>query len=446
MKDFYINKMELHNYRRFEDKTVQLDKHMNLLIGANASGKTTILEAATIVLGAYLAAYRKYVPSRFVRNISDDDVRRKMHQTARQDVLLSPGIEQYPCHIAAELTMDEKVYPYQRILEKKDNRTKFAGSNPMQKIVVKWEEAMEAGNGEDEGLVFPLVLYLSSARLWNENRNSDFNYEIPNRTDAYHRCLDSKRGMQIPFRYIRHLKEVAVQEKNGVDFPAYKLIMGAIHKSMEEELGAEERIEYSLRYNGLALVEKDGTWIPFDGLSDGYRNVIRIVADIATRMCILNPYLQQDALVKTPGVVIIDELDLSLHPKWQRRIIHTLMTIFPQIQFICASHSPFLIQSLKRGRLISMDGEIEEEYYSRSIEDIAEDIMDVENPQYSDERQRMYESAEEYFANLEKIEDKDSLAEVKEELDRLTARFGDNPAYYAFLNQKYLEKASGIGG
>ena len=58
----------------------------------------------------------------------------------------------------------------------------------------------------------------------------------------------------------------------------------------------------------------------------------------------------------------------------------------------------------------------------------------------------MYESAEEYFASLEKIEDKDSLAEIKEELDRLTARFGDNPAYYAFLNQKYLEKASGIGG
>lgn len=446
MKGFYIKKIELHNYRKFENKTITLDKSMNLLIGANASGKTTILEAATVVLGAYLAAYKKYVPSRFVRNISDSDVRRKNQLSARADVLIGSGIEQYPCHVAAKVMMDGENYSYQRILEKKENRTKFAGSNPMQKAIVQWEEAMKAGNEMDAELVFPLVLYLSSARLWNENKTSEFNYDIPNRTDAYHRCLDSKRGMQIPFNYIRHLKEVAVQEKNGVDYPAYTLILDAISRSMKEELNQGERIEHSLRYNGLALVEKDGTWIPFEGLSDGYRNVIRIVADIATRMCILNPYLGMNTLLKTPGVVIIDELDLSLHPKWQRRIVNTLTTIFPQVQFICASHSPFVIQSLKNGCLISMDGEIEDEYYSQSIEDIAENIMDVENPQYSDERQRMYELAEEYFTALEQANDKESLETVKKELERLTARFGDNPAYYAFLNQKYIKKASEIGG
>ena len=312
----------------------------------------------------------------------------------------------------------------------------------MQKQVVQWEDAMKTGDGNDRNLIFPVVLYLSSARLWNENNNAEFNYDIPNRTDAYHRCLDPKRGMQMPFNYIRHLKEVASQETPGIDFPAYTLIMDAINKSMEEELKQGERIEYSLRYKGLALLEGDGTWIPFDGLSDGYRDIIKIVADVATRMCILNPYLKEETFAKTPGVVIIDELDLSLHPRWQRRIVNTLTTIFPKVQFICASHSPFLIQSLKDGQLISMRGEVDEEYSGQSIEDIAENIMGVENPQYSDEKQRMYELAEEYFTKLNSVKDKSGLEAVKNELELLTARFGDNPAYYAYLNQRYLEKAT----
>ncbi|MDD7027518.1 MAG: ATP-binding protein, partial [Lachnospiraceae bacterium] len=104
-------------------------------------------------------------------------------------------------------------------------------------------------------------------------------------------------------------------------------------------------------------------------------------------------------------------------------------------------HSPFIVQSLQNGQLISMEGEVEEEYSGQSIEDIAEDIMGVENPQYSDEKQKMYELAQQYYSKLEAVQDKADLEKIKSELDVLTARFGDNPAYYAYLNQKYLEKA-----
>lgn len=441
MKEFYLKEIKLHNYRRFEDQKIQLAKNMNLLIGTNASGKTTILEAVNVILGAYLAAYKQYVPSRFVYNISESDVRRKNQRTGQRDVLISQGIEQYPCEVGAALIMDEQNYSFRRILEKKGGRTKFAGNNPMQQKVKGWEECVKQGDGSDEELIFPLVLYLSSARLWNENNNSEFDYSIPNRFDAYYRCLDPKRGMQMPFSYIRYLKEVASQENAGVDYPAYTLILNAINQSMKEELKPGQRIEHSFRYKGLALVEADGTWIPFENLSDGYRDVVKIVADIATRMCILNPYLKEETFLKTPGIVIIDELDLSLHPGWQRRIVATLTELFPKVQFICACHSPFLIQSLKDGQLISMDGEITEEYSGQSIEDIAEAIMGVENPQYSEEKQKMYQLAQEYFSALEKVHDQAELKKVKEHLDLLAAKFGENPAYYAYLNQKYIEKA-----
>ena len=71
MQNFYIERIELHNYRKFENVEFKLDRNMNLLIGENASGKTTILEAVTVALGAYLAAYRTYVPSRFVRTCGE---------------------------------------------------------------------------------------------------------------------------------------------------------------------------------------------------------------------------------------------------------------------------------------------------------------------------------------------------------------------------------------
>lgn len=442
MEKFCIRQLKLRNFRRFADKSFELDENMNILIGVNSSGKTTVLEAACVSLGAYLAAYKHYVPSRFVHNIGDADVLRKNQTTALKDVLIPSGLEQYPCAIETVLMIDKKEYPFTRILEKEKGRTKFGGTNPVQKKVVAWEKSLKEGNGADQDLILPLVLYLSSARLWNENKAADFDYEIPKRTDAYHRCLDKKRGMQMPFNYIRHLVEISNQEKHGEQFPAYKLIMEAIKKSMEDELPEGDSIEYSLRYNGLALVKKDRTWIPFEGLSDGYRGVIKIVADVAVRMCILNPYLKERTLELTPGVVIIDELDLSLHPTWQKRIVKTLTTLFPRVQFICATHSPFIIQSLKNGQLISLDSEIDDEYSGQSIEDIAEDIMGVENPQYSDEKQEMYEAARQYYAGLESVRSREELEPLKERLELLTARFGDNPAYYAFLKQKYMEKSA----
>ena len=246
MEQFYLDEITVKNYRRFVDKTYKLDKQMNVLIGVNASGKTSVLEAAAVLLGAYLAAYKKYVPSRFVRNISENDVRRKNQRTEQKDILISPGIAQYPCSIGAKLIMDHKPYTYKRVLEKEGSRTKFAGSNPMQKQIVSWEMMMENGDGSDSQLILPIVLYLSSARLWNEDKKSSDSkesYDIPSRTDAYSRCLDDKRGIQLPFRYIAKLKEISIQEKSGVDFPAYTLIMDAITKSMEDELKPGQTIE-----------------------------------------------------------------------------------------------------------------------------------------------------------------------------------------------------------
>lgn len=442
-----IQELKVINFRRFIEKSFYLNRQMNVFAGKNGSGKTAVLEAANVILGAYLAAFKEYVPSRYVINILKGDVRLKPQSTDVATILTSGGIRQYPCEVSCSIWWNENKKPisFKRILLKEDGRTMFDGSNPMQPIVVSWEKKIAQANHADDSLVFPLVLYLSSARLWNENKLSSGETGVYSRTDAYTRCIHPKHGTELAFGYIRMLQLVAVEENDGRVFPAYDAILNAVNVALCDELSTGESVIFSTRYGKdiVALKTTEGTIVPFTTLSDGYRNIIKIVLEIATRMCILNPYLQGDALKETPGVVIIDELDLSLHPTWQKRIVGILKTLFPKIQFICATHSPFIIQSLEEGELFTLDKEDftpDEEYSGESIEDIAEGIMGVEMPQYSEKKIEMYEAAKEYFEALKTCTSKAQIEVLRQEMVRLEAEYDDNPAYLALIRQKYTAK------
>lgn len=452
MCNLAIKKLHVSNFRKFSEASFCLNSRMNVFAGKNGSGKTALLEAANIILGAYLAAFKTYVPSRFVFNISKDDAHLKPQLVEDTAILTAGGIRQFPCKISCTLVWDQKdnTIDFQRVLLKEDGRTKFDGSNPMQPTVVSWEEKMAQANHADDSLIFPIVLYLSSARLWNENKSASNEIRGYSRTDAYNRCLDGKHGTGLAFGYIKMLQSVAVEERDGKSLPAYNAILNAVNVALRDELDTDESIIFSTRYGKdiVALKTTEGTIIPFTTLSDGYRDVIKIVLDIATRMCILNPYLKGDALRKTPGVVIIDELDLSLHPMWQKRIIKILKTLFPKVQFICATHSPFIIQSLEEGELITLDTAnqpLAEEYSGESIEDIAEDIMGVEMPQYSEKKIKMYEAAEKYFQALQNCTSKEEIEKLRQKMVRLEAEYDDNPAYLALIRQKFAVKEMEVG-
>lgn len=447
MCNFRIKELTVTNYRKFEQKTFQLNPTMNVFAGKNGSGKTAALEAAVVMMGAYLSAYKTYVPSQYVFNLSGDpengDAHKKVLTSQQEDVLTAGGVAQYPCKVSCTAIWGEESneISFQRIIEKEGSRTKFNGKNPMQPKVVEWEEAISKADYSDEASILPLVLYLSSARLWNEN-NSTKKKSLYGRTEAFNHCLDKKHGAELAFGYIRKFKNIAVEEREGKSFPAYDAILDAINEAFGDELSPGERVIFSTRYERdiVALQMKDGTVVPFTSLSDGYRNVIKIIVDIATRMCILNPYQKENVLKNTPGIVVIDEIDLSLHPTWQRKIIGILKELFPKIQFICATHSPFIIQSLEEGELITLDQPLDSEYSGESIEDIAEDIMGVKMVQYSIKKQKMYEAAQDYLKALERAESQKDLDALRNKMNRLEALYSENPAYLAVIEQERLVK------
>ncbi|MFR2257935.1 MAG: AAA family ATPase [Clostridium sp.] len=97
--------------------------------------------------------------------------------------------------------------------------------------------------------------------------------------------------------------------------------------------------------------------------------------NLAYRMALLNPEAGKN-MTHIPGIVLIDELDMHLHPKWQWNVIKALEETFPNIQFIVATHSPIIISSCKNENLILIKGNQEIKYlpnaYGYSVEDVLE--------------------------------------------------------------------------
>ena len=87
--------------------------------------------------------------------------------------------------------------------------------------------------------------------------------------------------------------------------------------------------------------------LPLSSLSDGVRNMIALIADIAHRCARLNPHLSEEAARQTPGVLLIDEVDMHLHPRWQQLVVDLLRKAFPSLQIILSTHSPHVLSTVE---------------------------------------------------------------------------------------------------
>ena len=119
---------------------------------------------------------------------------------------------------------------------------------------------------------------------------------------------------------------------------------------MDEEV---LNVEYDDQSDELVFITNSNA-LPVRYLSAGYQSLIWMILDIAYRMALLNPDLLE-RIDETPGVILIDELDMHLHPKWQWKVVEALKKTFPNVQFIAATHSPIIISSCENVNIITVD-------------------------------------------------------------------------------------------
>jgi predicted ATP-binding protein involved in virulence len=158
-----------------------------------------------------------------------------------------------------------------------------------------------------------------------------------NRLDGYLFSLDPRINFADLFRWLREERYVSL-EKGGDRFG-----FAAVKRAMCACLEDCDGVDYHVSEKALIVETRSRGRLPFDLLSDGQKSMLALVADIAFKAALLNPQLGDRVLEQTPGVVFIDELDLHIHPRWQRRLVADLKKVFPAIQFFATTHSPQVV-------------------------------------------------------------------------------------------------------
>jgi predicted ATP-binding protein involved in virulence len=327
-----INHLEVRNFNGFESRTFAFNPKFNLLVGENATGKTSVLDALSVAVGSWFLGMRGY---EFPPGISQQEVR--VVPYAHGDVFTFE--KQFPSRIYARGTVMGNDLAWARVLKREGGKTNSVEAKAISQAAEDAEKAVRGG----ENVTLPLICAYGTERLWFEAthrkraRGEESKPQLPSRLDGYRDSFDFTIQESSLLDWIR--AEVSVGEQRKEETVAFRVARSAILACVE---GAKS-LYYDERYKDLVVDIKEFGPHLFSNLSDGQRIVLTLVGDLVRRATALNPHLQDKVLQDTPGVVLIDELDLHLHPKWQRHIIADLKATFPSIQFIATTHSPQLV-------------------------------------------------------------------------------------------------------
>lgn len=474
-----LNTIEIQNFRGYIHREFTLHPEFNLVIGENGVGKTSFLEAAAVAIASWLLGFRGHD----ARNIRDRDVRKVIEFVEKR----YRELPQYPVRVAATGHLHVA-----KALRNENGIISYVGADnvaPPKELPVIWERSIDAIGGRttrqkashlkrcaekmaasvliQQPNILPLIRYFGAGRLWESVRdtkqkavskhrkNTKHPVDVDETIDELEKAFDDFDRLSEPFYGYRMsvdkrcnpddlIRWMAVERRNEIDEEEQSSALKLVYEAIKSLLPEVSSVRYSTKLRTLVIrYKKNKELHTFSELSDGFRNIVAIAADLAIKAAMLNPQLAEKALTLTPGVVLIDELDLHLHPIWQRRIISDLRRTFPKLQFICTTHSPFLIQSLRSGEeLIVLDGQPTSNLGNMPVDEIARGIMHVSNTEVSKEYEEMKNTARQYLEKLEKADQvpEEKQKEFQEELARGIAPYAHNPAYQAFLEMMQAAK------
>lgn len=331
-----LERISLQNYRRFETFEIDLHPDLTVIAARNGQGKTTVLEAIAAALGPFVGAF---------------DMGRAEHirRTDARYSLPDGGYENeqnFPVVIEAKLS--EPAIVWQRTLQSAKGRSTTKEAIPL----ADWGKRLQKEIRTTAETPLPVLRYYSSKRLWVSHKNvSSKGILSESRTAGYEDCLSSLSSFVQLQEWVKKATQAVQQQR---EIPGYeksnlasrlKGLQNAVATVMTEE--GWSNFHYSYIFDELAMTHPDHGALPISILSDGVRAMISLAADLALRCVRLNGYLGEYAPEKSHGIVLIDEVDLHLHPAWQQRVVHALKQAFPKMQFIVSSHSPQVLSTVK---------------------------------------------------------------------------------------------------
>ena len=433
-----VKELKLTNCRGLTNISIPFKKGMNLIVGVNGAGKSTVLESLSILLSQALSVMTKGVapnPDGFEL----DDI------SLGQNTLDASLI--FETNAGEELRLTcikhrNKIGSVIHTREEKSFRSgeEVSSSRTESESVKEGTELVQAADGEKAKVSLeelPLLLLFSVDRSRATYEKSKLKRTLP----GYAGALSRKRGFNINdvVEWWESKDAIASESPESSSARQLNLVKQALKElcplfthwrlapknetnSKDLDLWVDKTIATTKLDESGNLVETTKEQaLRVRQLSDGERSIIAMAFDISRRLILLNEK-DDDPVKNGRGIVLIDEIDLHLHPEWQRKIVTDLPRVFPQIQFIATTHSPQAIGETAPGHVIILQEggkmEIEPESLGRSSGWILRHIMG--SSERNDELKNGLEQIDSFI-------DDDKYTEARELIAKLRKKFGNDP-------------------
>jgi predicted ATP-binding protein involved in virulence len=327
-----IQTLHLRDFRCFADLEMDFHEHLTVLVAPNGQGKTAILEAISISLGTFVGAF---------------DLGRAKHierTDARYGSRTGLQAEQrYPVSIAANFQLsDDRLISISRELSGPKNKSTIREAAAL----TQYGKELQSQIRQEMPTTLPVVAYYSTGRLWKAHNLSTRKLLTASRSLGYEDCLSSASSFAQVQVWIAKATLAQLQTPQNNLGQALQMIQEAVNQALHSE--GWQNFHYNLSHEELVMQKGEQEILPVSLLSDGTRTMISLIADLAFRCVCLNGLSGLDSPLNSPGIVMIDEIDLHLHPRWQQRVLHSLRQAFPKIQFIVTTHSPQVLSTVDR--------------------------------------------------------------------------------------------------
>lgn len=324
----YVSGLKIKNLRSIEEAELTLNappapggngassthlSNVTLLLGDNGAGKTTVLRAiALAALSPVITSGSGYVPFSLVRRVQGKTAGQAVI-TARLELHQQDGS---PGQVDGTVKLEPTRGFVDRFVEAKRQ---------------PWSEEM----WDERSPAFLLVGYGSTRRAEEAGRHGE-SLRQKSRMLRYDRVASLFEESVTLVPLSSWLPRFGKQ--NSGRHSQVVTLMNELLEPHGELLPKPVEDQYLFRVGGSEL--------PFQALSDGYRAYVSWISDLLYHICMGAPSGQK--LVDNRGVVLVDEVDLHLHPEWQRHVIPTLARALPKLQFVFTSHSPIVVGTLHR--------------------------------------------------------------------------------------------------
>ena len=307
-----IRSLHLENYRGFTDTTIEFGDHITCIAGINGAGKSSVLCALSRVLESLYTSFPK---EPFIKSTD-----------------INKNAKDKEAKIELSLLLDDE--------------------NCIRQINSKGITFFEDKSFTDYKKSHNFII-----SYYSVNRSElDVDVSVDQEKDL----SDKKEAMTNAFNSVTHYKEFfqwfrdREDRENAIKLEKYEngdtktifedIELKAVRNAISVLTPDFSKMKIDKNRQSV-LITKGNTSIDFSTLSDGEKGVITLFGDIARRLAIANETLENP--LEGNGIILIDEIDLHLHPSWQRKICHALVKTFPNCQFVITTHSPQILGELK---------------------------------------------------------------------------------------------------